>query len=203
MEYVILIIMLLIAYILGSIPTGVWIGKKICGLDIREHGSKNTGATNAIRVLGAKVGFLVLFLDIIKGVIPVLAAQYIFKMSDIYLLIIGITAIVGHILSIFLKFKGGKGVATSLGVFLVLSPKVMLIIIGLFIIIVAITRYVSLGSIVCAFLFPILTYFIYGVEKKATIFLGIIVAIYIIYKHKTNIYRLLKGQENKIKFKKE
>jgi len=195
--------MFCISYFLGSIPTGVWLGKKICGLDIREHGSKNTGATNAIRVLGNKIGFLVLFLDIIKGAIPVLIAQYIFKMDEIYLLLIGITAIIGHILSAFLKFKGGKGVATSLGVFLVLSPKVMVIIILLFIVIVGITRYVSLGSIVCAFLFPILTYFIYGTNKKETIFFGIIVASYIIYKHKTNIYRLLKGEENKIKFKKE
>lgn len=198
-----IILMICVAYIMGSIPSGVLVGKKLKGIDIREHGSKNSGATNALRVLGLKLGILVLLLDILKGVIPLLLAEYAFKIEGIYLGIIGMVAIIGHILSIFLKFRGGKGVATSLGVFLVLVPKVMVIIILVFAVIVGFTKYVSLGSIVGAFLFPILTYLIYGVEKIEVIVLGIVLALYIIYKHKANIKRLLEGTENKIKFKKE
>jgi len=194
---------MILAYLLGSIPSGVIVGKKIKGIDIRKHGSKNSGATNALRVLGAKLGLLVLLSDILKGAIPVIVSQYLLKVEGIYLVIIGIMAIIGHILSIFLKFKGGKGVATSLGVFIVLSPKSMIIIILLFIAIVLSTRYVSLGSITCAFVYPILTFVIYGNAKIEVVLLGILVAVYIIYKHKTNIKRLMNGQENKIKLKKE
>jgi glycerol-3-phosphate acyltransferase PlsY len=202
--YTLFILFLIFSYLIGSIPSGVWIGKKISGLDIREHGSKNTGATNAIRVLGAKIGIIVLLLDILKGAIPLLIGKYLFKYyDDLYLLIIGVVVIIGHILSLFLKFKGGKGVATSLGVFFVIVPKVMITILIIFSIVVYFTRFVSLGSILSALSFSFLTYFYYGVDKIMTIYFGIIIGIYIIYKHKTNIQRLFKGEENKIKFKKE
>ncbi len=116
----------LVAYFLGSIPTGVIIGKKMKGLDIREHGSKNTGATNAYRVLGPKIGLTVLFLDILKGAIPVIIAKLV-KLELNLSVIIGIITIIAHTFSIYLNFKGGKGVATALGVFLVLTPIVGLL----------------------------------------------------------------------------
>ncbi len=193
-------IFLVIAYLLGSIPTGVIIGVKFKGIDIREHGSKNTGATNAYRVLGKKYGLLVLLADVLKGFIPVMLADIV-GVNGNKLLIIGIVTIVGHTLSIFLDFKGGKGVATSLGVFFYLVPNVTLILVVVFIIITSLTKYVSLGSITCAAIFPVLVLFMpvrESLDKKGIFLVSLIMCIFVIYKHKTNIKRLIKGTENKI-----
>lgn len=192
-----------IAYFMGSLPNGVFIGKKIKGIDIREHGSGNSGATNAYRVLGAKCGIVVLVADILKGLIPLMLAD-VAGIKGIPLLLIGIIAIVGHSLSIFLDFKGGKGVATSLGVFLYLVPQVMLIVVGAFIGVVYFTKYISLASIVGAGLLPILTLFMPlrdGIDRPSIFIISLFMGLFVIYRHRTNITRLLNGTENKFNVK--
>ena len=185
-----------LGYILGSFPTGVIVGKKFKNIDIREHGSKNSGATNAYRVLGTKLGITVLLGDIFKGFIPLLAGYY-FNLSENQLIIVGVAAILGHTFSPFLNFKGGKGVATSLGVFLFLVPEVIITLIIIFIAVVYFSKYISLASIIVSVLFPILVFFYYPERKYMVFSVGIIIATYIIYKHKSNIVRLKNGTENK------
>lgn len=197
------ILFLIIGYVMGALPNGVWIGKYFKGIDIREHGSKNSGATNSYRVLGPKYGLMVLAADTLKGFLPPFLASQ-FGVTGNWLILIGMAAIIGHILSFFLNFKGGKGVATSLGVFLFLIPKVTLALLVIFIIVVYATRYISLGSIIAAILLPVLTFISplnYGIEKWPMMVMTIIIAIFVVYKHKTNIERLLKGTENKFKLK--
>lgn len=197
------ILFLVLGYVMGALPNGVWIGKYFKGIDIREHGSKNSGATNAYRVLGAKFGIMVLIADALKGFLPPFIASK-FGIEGNMLLLIGVVTIVGHTLSFFLKFKGGKGVATSLGVFLFLIPKVTLTLLIIFIIVVAVTRYISLGSIVAAIMLPILTYFhpiTNGMDRLPLLIMTTIIGIFVVYKHKSNMGRLLKGTENKFKLK--
>ncbi|OQY10439.1 MAG: acyl-phosphate glycerol 3-phosphate acyltransferase [Fusobacteriia bacterium 4572_132] len=194
--------LIIFAYFMGSIPTGIILGKSLKGIDIREHGSKNTGATNAYRVLGTKIGIMVLIIDILKGSIPVFIAKLL-GLSEIYLVIVGIVAILGHTFSIFLRFQGGKGVATSTGVFFVLIPKVMIILVILFIGIVYFSRYISLASIIAAGMMPILVLAIYGSTQKIILFFSVLIGVYVIYKHKTNIQRLINGNENKFTIKKK
>ncbi|MGL4688303.1 MAG: glycerol-3-phosphate 1-O-acyltransferase PlsY, partial [Fusobacteriaceae bacterium] len=168
------------------------------------YGSKNSGATNAYRVLGTKYGLLVLLADAVKGYLPLLLAEKIFNVQGNYLIILGLIAILGHSLSIFLKFKGGKGVATSLGVFLFLFPNGILIVLSIFICILYITRYVSLASIISAGCLPLLALLLpmnAGISRPFLFILTAIVAIFVIYKHKENINRLLKGTESKFKAK--
>lgn len=196
-----LIIFLVIAYFMGSIPTGVVIGKKFKGIDIREHGSKNTGATNAYRVLGMPYGIIVLFADALKGYIPVFLASLI-GLAGLQLILVGLVTIVGHTLSIFLKFKGGKGVATSLGVFIYLVPNVVLILVVVFLLIAFSTKYVSLASVSAAGLFPILVLFMPIKESlgRWNVFgFALVIAVFVIFKHRSNIKRLLHGNENKFK----
>lgn len=197
------IFFIILAYLFGSLPSGVWIGKKMKNIDIREYGSKNSGATNAYRILGAKYGIMALILDALKGYLPLYIASS-FGITGDKIIFLGLVAILGHTFSIFLNFKGGKGVATSLGVFLFFMPKVIGILILVFVLIVFVTRYVSLASIVCAALLPILAFFM-PVRDPSTrgllILLSLIIAIFIIYKHKSNISRLLAGKENKFNSK--
>jgi glycerol-3-phosphate acyltransferase PlsY len=199
-----LIIFLVVAYLMGSIPTGVVIGKKFKGIDIREHGSKNTGATNAYRVLGKKFGIIVLLADALKGYLPVFIAS-LFLLTGWQLILVGVMTIVGHTLSPFLKFKGGKGVATSLGVFLFLVPHIVVILLAVFFVIAYLTKYVSLASVSVAGLFPILVLFM-PVNRdlgKWTMFgFSLIIGLFVIFKHRSNIDRLLKGNENKFGAKK-
>ena len=164
------IILIIVAYILGSVPNALWIGKVFKGIDIREHGSKNTGSTNAARVLGAKLGILTLILDISKGAIPVALSLFmkadllenITGISNLDFIMIGIFAIVGHSFSIFMKFKGGKAVATTVGVFIVLVPKALLLAAAVFFVIFALTRYVSVSSITAAISLPIFIFFLFS-----------------------------------------
>lgn len=202
-KLIIMILMTVVAYLFGSLPNGVWIGKKNKNVDIREHGSKNSGATNAYRVLGAKYGVLVLILDVLKGYLPLFIGATFFKITGNYLLFLGIIAILGHSFSIFLDFKGGKGVATTLGVFLFLFPKGIIIVFLAFLVVVILTRYMSLGSVIGALLLPVLSIFISGREGVSTISLFLIslgISILVIYKHIPNIKRLKAGTENKFKF---
>lgn len=199
-----LIIFLIIAYFMGSIPTGVVIGKKFKGIDIREHGSKNTGATNAYRVLGLQYGIVVLLADALKGYLPVFLAS-LAGLAGWQLILVGLVTIVGHTLSIFLKFKGGKGVATSLGVFIYLVPNIVLILLVVFLLIAFSTKYVSLASVSAAGLFPILVLFMpvkEGLGKWNMFGFALIIALFVIFKHRSNIQRLLHGNENKFGAKK-
>ena len=141
----------LVAYLLGSIPTSFLMGKLVKGIDIRKHGSGNVGATNALRVLGTKIGVITLVIDIGKGFLAIIAGRMLIENATHLLLIgCGLCAILGHIFTVFLKFKGGKGVATSAGVFIALTPLPVAIAFGVFLVTVAFSRYVSLGSILAA-----------------------------------------------------
>ena len=191
---------MIVAYILGSIPNALWIGKVFRGIDVREHGSKNTGSTNAARVLGAKLGILTLILDISKGAIPTLIATMLLD-SSISVILVGICAILGHSFSIFMKFKGGKAVATTVGVFIVLVPGAILLAAVIFFLVFGITRYVSLSSMIGAISLPIWIMIFYK-NIPLTIF-GIIIAILIIVRHKSNIQRLLNGTESKFSINKK
>jgi acyl-phosphate glycerol 3-phosphate acyltransferase len=194
------VVLMIVAYILGSIPNALWIGKVFKGIDVREHGSKNTGSTNAARVLGAKLGILTLILDISKGAIPTLIATMLLD-SSISVILVGICAILGHSFSIFMKFKGGKAVATTVGVFIVLVPGAILLAAVIFFLVFGITRYVSLSSMIGAISLPIWIIIFYK-NIPLTIF-GIIIAILIIVRHKSNIQRLLNGTESKFSINKK
>lgn len=185
-----------ISYILGSIPNGLILGKAIWGVDLRQHGSKNIGATNAWRTIGKSGGISIFVLDFLKGAISAYLGLHLGG-SELAGVLCGILAIAGHSWSIFLAFKGGKGVATGLGVIAALMPEVTLIVFAVWFAIVYFTGYVSLGSIVGAALVPILTLF-FGLHTEFLI-LGLIAAVFIIYRHKSNIERLLNGTESKIK----
>lgn len=201
------ILLMVLSYILGSVPNALWIGKVFKGTDVREHGSKNTGSTNAARVLGAKLGILTLILDISKGLVPTLIAillkvdffENLTKIENLDYVLVGICAILGHVFSIFMNFKGGKAVATTLGVFLVLVPKAILFAAIVFFVVFAIFRYVSLSSIFAAVSLPIFTYFLY--QQIIYVILGILIAILIVAKHKSNIERLRNGTESKFNLK--
>jgi len=187
---------ILFSYLVGSIPNGLIIGKLISGVDIRQFGSKNIGATNAFRVLGPWPALLVMISDMLKGVSGVFLGLY-FQGSPVGQLAGGIAAMAGHNWSLFLRFKGGRGVATGLGVIAVIVPKITLIVFMMWIAIVYFTRYVSLGSIVGAALLPVLVWR-FG-EKVEFLYFSIIAAIFVIVRHRPNIERLLRGEELKIK----
>ena len=185
-----------ISYLLGSIPNGLILGKAIWGVDLRQHGSKNIGATNAWRTIGKAGGISIFALDFLKGAVSAYLGLHLGG-SELAGVLCGILAIAGHSWSVFLAFKGGKGVATGLGVIAALMPEVTLIVFAVWFAIVYFTGYVSLGSIVGAALVPILTLF-FGLHTEFLI-LGLIAAVFIIYRHKSNIERLLNGTESKIK----
>ena len=201
------ILLIILAYILGSVPNALWIGKVFKGIDIREHGSRNTGSTNAARILGAKLGILTLILDVSKGLVPTLIAillrvdffQNLIKISNFDYVLVGICAILGHVFSMFMNFKGGKAVATTLGVFLILVPKAILFAAIVFFVVFAISRYVSLSSILAAISLPIFIYFLY--QQTIYVILGILIAILIVVKHRSNIERLKNGTESKFSLK--
>ena len=193
------LIFVIISYLLGSLPNGLYVAN-LKGIDIRNEGSKNTGATNVFRVMGAKFGILVLILDALKGFIPLFIAEK-FGVTGNSLVLIGITAVIGHTFSPFLNFKGGKGVATSLGIFLYLAPIPMLITLLMFFVVVGITKYVSVGSVLASVMLPLLILIMPVNEKlgnKVIVFIiSALLGSYIIYKHRANIQRLKNGTENK------
>jgi glycerol-3-phosphate acyltransferase PlsY len=203
------ILEILLAYLIGSIPSAVWIGKLFYGTDVRQYGSGNAGATNVIRVLGYKAGIPVLLFDVFKGWA---AVQIIFifphqGLSNDFITYVRIclafAAVLGHVFPVFAGFKGGKGVGTLAGAAIALYPVELLIVLALFIIILALTRYVSLASIFCGILFPFIVIFITGQRHPGLIILSIIVAIFIPLTHIKNIQRLIKGKENKFDFRRK
>lgn len=190
------IIAVLLSYVVGSIPNGLIWGKMFWDVDLRTHGSRNIGATNAWRTIGKAAGILIFLLDFLKGVLAVYFG-ILFVGSPLAMTICGLVAIGGHSASVFLGFKGGKGVATGLGVIAMLMPKVTLIVFLLWLAIVYATRYVSLGSIVAAVCVPLLAYF-FDNPREYVLF-GTIAAALIVVRHHANISRLLNGTESKIK----
>ncbi|PID27477.1 MAG: acyl-phosphate glycerol 3-phosphate acyltransferase [Candidatus Cloacimonadota bacterium] len=201
-----IIISILVGYVLCGIPFGFILGK-FKGIDIRKHGSGNVGATNALRILGWKSGLIAMLFDAAKGFVAVRGGQIFcgLESTDPILILFAFSAISGHIFSVFMKFKGGKGVAVSLGVFIALTPVSVGIAFLSFIIIVAVTKYVSLGSVSAAailFLSELIQNIISGFKTKEYLIFTAIAALFIIIKHKSNIKRLADGNENKISFKK-
>lgn len=194
----------LIAYLLGSIPTAVWVGKVRYGVDVREHGSKNAGATNTFRVLGKKPGIVVLGIDILKGFTAVILPFVLGKgawgsETLIHLqLISALCAVIGHVLPVFAGFRGGKGVATSLGVIIGVHPPAAGICLGIFLIVFIVSNFVSLGAIVAACAFPVLLVTLFGVHSTWLIVFSIVLSCAVIYAHKKNIGRLIRGEENKM-----
>lgn len=186
---------LLLSYLLGSIPNGLWLCRALWHVDLRQHGSHNIGATNTWRTLGKGPGFLVFFLDMLKGLLAVWLCEMLVG-TPLVMILCGVLAIVGHSLSLFLRFHGGKGVATGLGVILMLMPKVTVIVFLVWLLLVLATRYVSLGSIVAAALVPVLA-LVFGYPALYVVF-GVLAAALIIVRHRSNITRLLNGTENRI-----
>ena len=189
------LLLALFAYLLGSVPTGLLLAKAF-GVDIRATGSGNIGATNVYRTLGRSVGVLTLLGDCLKGVIPVIVAKQL-NFPDAWLAAVGVAAFLGHVYTIFLGFKGGKGVATALGVFIAVSPRAVLIALVLFVAVVWIWRYISLGSITAAGAFPIIAFIVDG--RPAIVAMTIIISFLVIYKHMENIQRLRFRTESKFK----
>jgi glycerol-3-phosphate acyltransferase PlsY len=197
-----LIIILVVSYLLGSIPSSVWIGKAFYGIDIREHGSGNAGTTNTFRVLGKKPGIMVFLIDVIKGVIPVLLPLFFINQLplwgelSLYQVFSGVLAVVGHIFPVFAGFRGGKGVATMLGVGIGVHPIIAAICFGSFITVLIITKYVSVSSMFSGLLFAALHWFAFDSPLPLQIFASV-VAVLLVFTHKKNIKRLLAGNENK------
>ncbi|MCU0437121.1 MAG: glycerol-3-phosphate 1-O-acyltransferase PlsY [Raineya sp.] len=207
MDTLAVVIACILAYLLGSIPTAVWVGTKIYGKDVRNFGSGNAGATNTFRVLGKKAGIFVLFCDVLKGFLATHLGTLLLERDNIvkddliyYQMACGILAIIGHIYPIFANFKGGKGVAAILGMVIALHPQVSLLSILVFLLILIATHYVSLGSIIAGFSFPIflMTVPVFRQNNPALVIFSTILALVLVYTHRQNIKRLLAGNENKI-----
>ena len=191
------ILIILVSYCFGSIPTGFLFGKFLKNIDLRLIGSGSTGATNVLRNVGKWPALFVFIIDVIKGLIAVKIAQY-FINENLFVIIAGLTAIAGHIWPIWLKGKGGKAVATGLGIFLALSWQVGLASLGIFLIILTKSKFVSLSSITAATFLPILMFLNLRDVNHPFVFLSIFVSILVIWKHRTNIKRLIRGEESKI-----
>ncbi|MBE9487039.1 MAG: glycerol-3-phosphate acyltransferase [Desulfuromonadales bacterium] len=192
-----LTLLLFAAYLIGAIPTGIIITKLAGGEDIRKTGSGNIGASNVYRVAGRKLGVVTLIGDCLKAVIPLLIASQLFACAGATLALVGLAAFLGHCYPVYLGFKGGKGVATALGVFLIISPQTILCALALFALILWRWRYISLASISAAGITPFLTLLF---ERSLAIFLiTLIIAGVVIWRHRANIDRLLTGNENKLK----
>lgn len=195
----------LLAYLFGSIPTAVWFGQAFYGVDVREYGSGNAGATNTFRVLGPKAGAVVMFVDIFKGFTSTNLAYLIEagqSTSNIqfvnYQLALGVIAVLGHLFPIFAGFRGGKGVATLFGMILAIHTPAALLCVSVFIVILLTTHYVSLSSIMAGFTFPFSIAFLFKTSIPSVLLYGIAICALILITHQKNIERLLKGHESKV-----
>jgi glycerol-3-phosphate acyltransferase PlsY len=190
------------AYLLGSIPTAVWVGKHFYNIDVRDHGSGNAGATNVFRVLGKKAGIPVLLIDVIKGFLAVSLArfsQYTFGSTQFInlQLILGVFSLLGHVFPVFASFKGGKGIATLLGIIIAVYPYAAFISILIFLVIFLISGYVSLGSMTAAVAFPIIVVYVLKIHAQSLVIFSVLIAIMVLLTHKKNIGRLLRNEEPK------
>jgi glycerol-3-phosphate acyltransferase PlsY len=197
-------ILVILAYLIGSIPTSVWVSKSIFNFDIRDYGSGNAGATNSFRVLGPKWGSFVMLIDVLKGVIAtslyILIPYYLNNElgRTNFMIILGLAAVVGHIFPIWAQFRGGKGVATILGMALAIQPAVALLCLVVFAFTLLTTRFVSLSSMLAGVAFMVLILFIFDEKETLYRLFAIIVAFMVIVTHQKNITRLLNGTENKV-----
>jgi len=216
-----LVIIVILSYLVGSIPNSIIISKAVSGIDIRNHGSGNAGGTNVMRVLGWKYGLFVIFLDALKGAVAVVIISRLFygplpfenvsPFDDFTLvqIIAGMSAVIGHVWTVFAGFKGGKGIATALGMLLTLITVDMLIAVGIFTLVVLISKYVSLGSIIAAISVPATliireNLFHVDIPGYSTLLPFIIgVTALVIFTHRKNLVRILNGSENKISFRKK
>ena len=212
---IVYIIMAIIAYCIGSVSFSVIFSKKFAGFDVREKGSGNAGTTNMLRSVGKKAAALTLVCDVLKGVIAIIIAIILGNIienlnRELLLQIAGVAVVLGHTFPIFFQFKGGKGVATSLGILLMSNWQIGLICLVFAIVLMALTRIVSLGSCAAAVLFPVLTLFINdhytvlteGKQGSTYLVYSIIMAVIVLFNHRSNIKRILNGTENKLSFKK-
>lgn len=200
------LLLIALAYLIGSVPTAVWISKAFFGIDIREYGSGNAGATNTFRVLGAKWGTIVMMVDILKGVIAtslyIILPYYVrhdVELQRTNLMIgLGLAAVIGHIYPIWAGFKGGKGVATLLGMAFAIQPLVAICCIGVFLLVLYLTRFVSLSSILAGVSFMVFILFIFNEKETLYRIFAVLVALMVVLTHQKNIGRILKGTESKV-----
>ena len=198
------LLLIILAYLIGSIPTALIISKKFFGIDIRDFGSGNMGATNAFRVLGPKYGTLIMVLDVLKGMIAVGLFYFLpyYLTNELertnFMMGLGLAAVIGHIFPVFANFKGGKGVATLLGMLIAVQPIVALCCIGVFLVVLFLTRYVSLSSILGAIMLPVCVLWIWNEHELSYRAFALLVALLVIITHQKNISRLLKGAESRI-----
>ncbi len=185
-----------LGHVCGSIPSGLWLVQAFHGIDIRNYGSKNIGTTNVFRTVGPKTAVLVLAADALKGIVAVAIVSHFFA-NPLLDVVTALGALLGHNYSLFLGFKGGKGVATALGLLIFLMPKVALGSFGVWLVLVLLTRYVSLGSVVAAIVTPLLAWHL--AYPTAYVGFAAIAAFFVVLRHKENIHRLLTGTESKIK----
>jgi glycerol-3-phosphate acyltransferase PlsY len=197
-------LIIIVAYLIGSIPTSVWVSKYFFDIDIREYGSGNAGATNTFRVLGSKWGSFVMLVDVLKGVVAtslyLLLPQYL--TNELHrtnlMLGLGLAAILGHIFPIWANFKGGKGVATLLGMAVAIQPIVAACCIGVFLIVLFLTRFVSLSSILAGIAFMVFILFVFNEQQTLYRIFAVMVALMVVLTHQKNITRLMNGTESKI-----
>ena len=206
-------IILIFAYLLGSIPSSVWIGKSFYGKDVRDFGSKNAGATNTFRVLGKTAGWIVLTMDVLKGFFASSLVYVLMKWSGLrfdnadrvnLMLGLGFAAVIGHLLPVFAGFRGGKGIATLSGMIIALNYQLTLIALALFLITLFLTRFVSMSSIIAGISVPVLFVSVFGLDhpeyrQPTVVFFTISIAVLVVYTHRKNIIRLIHGNESKAK----
>ena len=198
------LLLIVLAYLIGSIPTSVWVSQYFFGIDIREYGSGNAGATNVYRVLGPKWGTTVMIVDMVKGIVAVKLALLLPQYADSTTkflnlqIVLGLGAVLGHVFPIWADFRGGKGVATLFGLVLGISPLTALCCSGVFLLVLYLTRFVSLSSIFASIAFPVFILVIFNVENEIYRVFAIAVALMVILTHQKNIGRLLKGSESKV-----
>ena len=198
-------ILLVLAYLIGSIPSAVWVSKWVYGLDIREHGSGNAGATNTFRILGSKAGSGVMLMDMLKGFIAVKLALFsplppeweAYRNLQVFL---GLASVLGHIFPIWAEFRGGKGIATLFGMILSIQPIVAVSLVAVFVCMLYLTRYVSLSSITASIAFPVLIVFIFNAHELSYKLFAIATACLVVLTHYKNISRLINGNESKVAF---
>ena len=198
------ILLIILAYLIGSVPTAIWVSRAWFGIDIREYGSGNSGATNTFRVLGSRWGAFVMSVDIIKGVVAtslyILLPYYLHDEAERtnFMVGLGLAAVAGHIFPIWAEFRGGKGVATLFGMVLAMQPIVAVCCVGVFLLVLYLTRFISLSSILASLAFAVFILYIF--DEKQTLYRGfaIAVALLVVLTHQKNITRLLRGSENKV-----
>lgn len=209
MDIIFIIIGLVAAYLVGAIPTAIWYGRAVHGIDVRNYGSGNAGATNTLRTLGKKAGVIVMIGDLLKGFLATSISKVLMEMGaisadklELWMLLFGLAAALGHIFPVYANFRGGKGVATLLGMILAINLNIALICIGVFFIVLVVSKYVSLGSMLAALAFP-MAFFMprYKPDEPLTIVFAFALASVVVITHQKNIKRLINGQENKTRIR--